>query len=84
MDKFLQIEALDRQSAARRRFLTQAAATGAAAALPALAQKEAGKSSAPAATSPQGSIAETLAQYATALKYEDLPQARALIEMTRL
>jgi len=68
MDKTLQNEALDRQSAARRRFLTQAAATGAAAALPALAQEESEKSPAPAEVSPQGSIAETLAQYATTLK----------------
>ena len=34
MDKALLMEVLDEQSAARRRFLAQAAATGAAAALP--------------------------------------------------
>ena len=81
MDKALQNEALDTQSAARRRFLTQAAATGAAAALPALAQEESGKSSAPAATSSQGSIADTLAQYATTLKYEDVPPE--IVRMTK-
>ena len=75
MDQTLHDEVLDSQSAARRRFLTQLAATsaiaGAASALPALAQEESGQSSA-AESSSQGSIAETLAQYATALKYEDL------------
>src|SRR6185436_13948965 len=81
MDKARQMEVLDEQSAARRRFLAQAAATGAAAALPARAQDESGKSTASAEVSPQGSIAEALAQYATALKYEDLPPE--VVRMTK-
>src|ERR1700682_1516995 len=81
MDQALQIEVLDRQSAARRRFLTQAAATGAAAALPALAQETSVPSSAAAATAPKGSIAETMAEYATTLKYEELPPE--IVRMTK-
>ena len=76
MEKALHDEVLDGQSSARRRFLTQVAAAGvgAAATMPLLAQQESVqtplRATAPAAGS---SIAETLARYATALKYEDLP-----------
>jgi 2-methylcitrate dehydratase len=61
----------------RRRFLKQlAAAAGAvagAAALPAMAQERTGQLL-PAGESGQISLAETLARYATGLKYEDLPE----------
>ena len=61
-------------STARRKFLTDVAATGAAAGaavvLPVLAQEE--QSRAPSKASSSGTIADTLAQYATALRYEDL------------
>jgi 2-methylcitrate dehydratase len=58
----------------RRHFLRQVAAAGlmaGAPALPAVAQTE---RSFPAAAKDQVSLAETLARYATALKYEDLPE----------
>src|SRR5450830_224987 len=76
MDKTLQNEVVDRLSTTRRRFLTQVATTGAvagaAAALPALAQE---KSERPWSTlgSDQVTVAETLARYATNLRYDDLP-----------
>lgn len=76
MDKTLQNEVVDQPSAARRRFLKQVAATGAAvgaaAALPALAQE---KTERKWSTLGSGEIplAETLAHYATNLRYEDLP-----------
>jgi 2-methylcitrate dehydratase len=76
MAKPTQDEALDDQSAARRKFLTHVAATGASAAvpMPLLAQQEpvqtAQRATRPGAGS---SIAEILAQYGTSLKYEDLP-----------
>ena len=75
MDKALQDEDLDKLSAARRRFLTQIAAAGAAAApaLPAWAQQESARPAATSESSARSPIAETLARYATGLKYEDLP-----------
>jgi 2-methylcitrate dehydratase len=76
MDKILQNEVFDRPSAARRRFLKEVAATaaavGAAAALPALAQEKTERMG----STPGGGevpVAETLARYATNLRYEDLP-----------
>jgi 2-methylcitrate dehydratase len=76
MDKTLRKGLVDRPSATRRRFLKQMAAAGAAvgagAALPALAQEKSERvSSAPG--SGEAPVAETLARYATNLKYEDLP-----------
>jgi 2-methylcitrate dehydratase len=71
-------ERLDTPRAQRRRFLKQIATTGAvagAAALPAWAQE---KSAAPVAADPpsgQPLVAETLARYATDLRYEDIPAA---------
>src|SRR5262249_11249638 len=77
MDKVLKNEVLDRPGTARRKFLTQVAATGAAAsaagALPAWGQEESGRSAAAPESSGRGSIAETLARYAVSLRYEDLP-----------
>jgi 2-methylcitrate dehydratase len=59
---------------ARRRFLAQVTATGASAvALPALAAEGTAGSPAPALPSARTSIAEALADYAMALRYEDLP-----------
>ena len=76
MGKTIQNEEVDRPSAARRGFLKRVAATGAAVgaavALPALAQEKIERK-----WSTLGSgevpLAETLARYATNLKYEDLP-----------
>ena len=76
MDKTLQNEAADRPRTTRRKFLTQVATTGAAAgaaaALPASAQE---KSERPWSTlgSDEVPVAETLARYATSLRYDDLP-----------
>jgi len=74
MDKARQYEVLD---TARRRFLTQVAATGAAAgtaaALPAWAQEESARPAAAAESSGRSPIAETFARYAAGLRYEDLP-----------
>jgi 2-methylcitrate dehydratase len=66
---------------ARRRFLRQAAAAGlaaGAATFPALAQDMMGQRSS-AVASGEASVAETLARYASAVSYEDLPQ-----DVTRL
>src|ERR1019366_2613523 len=76
MGKTIQNEEVDRPSAARRGFLKRVAVTGAAVgaavALPALAQEKIERK-----WSTLGSgevpLAETLARYATNLKYEDLP-----------
>lgn len=77
MDKTLQNEAVDRPSAARRRFLKQVAAAGAAAALPALALPALAQKKTERVESTLGSgevpVAEMLARYATNLRYEDLP-----------
>ena len=77
MDKTLQNEVIDALSTARRRFLapvaTPGAVAGAAAAFPAGGQEESGRPVTTQGTSEPGSIAETLALYATNLKYEDLP-----------
>src|SRR5262249_3351386 len=75
MDRTIQDEVDDRSDPGRRRFLTQVAATGAAAAgaaaLPARAQEKTD----PSSTLQAGEvpIAETLAGYAVNLKYDDLP-----------
>lgn len=75
MDETLQDEAMDGPDNARRKFLTQVAATGAAAgaagALPASAQEKTDPRSTLQAG--QKPIAETLAGYAVGLQYEDLP-----------
>jgi 2-methylcitrate dehydratase len=76
MDKTLHDETIDGRGAARRRFLTQVAAAGAAAgtvtALPALAQE---KSERQWSTLGSGQVplAVTLARYAINLKYTELP-----------
>ena len=79
MRKTLKNEVVDQPSAARRKFLKQVAATGVAAgavaalpALPARAQEQTGRAWSTLASG-EMPIAETLAQYATNLKYEDLP-----------
>ena len=75
MDETLHEGAMDGPDNARRKFLTQVAATGAAAGaaatLPAAAQEKADPRSTLAAG--QTPIAEMLAAYAVNLKYEDLP-----------
>jgi 2-methylcitrate dehydratase len=76
MNTLPQDEVLDGQNAARRKFLAQVVGTGAAAALPLRAQPASAQAPAPApakAPAPGTTIAEILAQYATTLKYEDLP-----------
>ena len=76
MDKPWQNEAVDRMSETRRRFLTQVVTTGAvagaAAALPASAQEKTERTWSTLGTD-QVPVAETLARYATSLKYDDLP-----------
>jgi 2-methylcitrate dehydratase len=74
MDRTTRTELLTPSRQARRSFLKQMAATGAAAGaatLPAAAQEK--TADAPAPASHQPSVAETLARYAASLKYEDLP-----------
>ena len=77
MEKSSQGGATDEPVSARRQFLKQAAATGAAAgaavALPAMAQEKDERASRKAGPADTLSIAETLASYAVNLKYEDLP-----------
>ena len=76
MDKTLHNEASAGLGVARRRFLTQVAATGAAAgtavALPALAQEKTERQWSTLGSG-QVSVAETLARYAINLRYADLP-----------
>ena len=76
MDKTLHNETIDGPGAARRRFLTQVAASGAAAgtavALPALAQEKTERQWS-TLQSGQVPLAETLARYALDLQYADLP-----------
>jgi MmgE/PrpD N-terminal domain len=76
------VQPLDPPREARRRFLKQIATTGViagAGALPAWAQEKPASASppsspAPASTAPSGpTVAETLARYATSLRYEDIP-----------
>ena len=60
----------------RRRFLKQLATTGAAAGtmgLPAWGQDKPASPASPDVSAGQTPLAETLARYATSLKYEDLP-----------
>src|SRR5579863_2923135 len=71
-------ELLDETPNARRQFLQQLAGAGAAvtasAALPAVAQEDPpGPSALNVVPGRSGSIAETLADYAVSLRYEDLP-----------
>jgi 2-methylcitrate dehydratase len=80
MDRTAPTECLDLPRQGRRRFLKQVAATGAAAAgaagamaLPALAQEKLDPPAASRVATDQPLLAETLARYATSLKYEDLP-----------
>jgi 2-methylcitrate dehydratase len=79
MAKLSQNEVVDRPGASRRTFLKQVVATGAAAGaavgmpvLPALAQEKTDRTWSTLASG-EVPIAETLAQYAINLKYEDLP-----------
>lgn len=76
MGKVLQNALVSQPSTARRRFLTQVATTGAAAsaaaAMPVLAQEKTERPWSNLA-SDQVSMAETLARYATNLRYGDLP-----------
>jgi 2-methylcitrate dehydratase len=74
MDRTTYTEPLAPPREQRRKFLKQIAATGVAvgaAALPAMAQEKAARTSTLA--SGQVPVAETLARYAVNLKYEDLP-----------
>ena len=76
MDRTKRAELFDSLREGRRRFLKQLATTGiaaGAAALPALAQEKSAAPAAPAAASNEPPVAETLARYATSLKYEDIP-----------
>src|SRR6516225_4114845 len=80
MDRTAPAELFDLPRQGRRRFLKQIATTGAAAAagaagaaLPAFAQEKPAQPAAQNATAGQPLVAETLARYATSLKYEDLP-----------
>jgi 2-methylcitrate dehydratase len=69
-------EPLDWPRRERRRFLKQIAATGALAGtmeLPAWAQETTDPTAMASAPAGQPPVAETLARYATSLKYEDLP-----------
>jgi 2-methylcitrate dehydratase len=70
-----QDEPCDAPPAARRIFLTRAAAAAAgAAAMPLLAQPTSADTPRRKASAPAGpSLADTLAQYATSVRYEDLP-----------
>ena len=76
MDRTTRTELLDSPRKERRRFLKQIATTGAmagAAALPAWAQEKSAPPATPGVPAGQPPVAETLAGYATSLKYEDLP-----------
>jgi len=76
MDKRLRNEMPDGRGNSRRQFLQQlgtAAAATAAAALPAMAQDNVERPRAGNGADHRGSIAETLADYAVRLRYEDLP-----------
>jgi 2-methylcitrate dehydratase len=83
MDRTAPAELFDLPRQGRRKFLKQIATTGAAAAaaaagaagaaLPAFAQEKPQQPAAQGAPAGQPLVAETLARYATSLKYEDLP-----------
>src|SRR5262249_10757020 len=77
MDKPLRDEMSDGRGNSRRQFLQQlvtGATATAAAALPAMAQENAERPRAGNGSADhRGSIAETLADYAVKLRYEDLP-----------
>jgi 2-methylcitrate dehydratase len=76
MDRTTRTEPLALPSEERRWFLKQIAISGAvagAAALPAWAQEESALPEGPRAPAGQSTVAETLARYATSLKYDDLP-----------
>jgi len=81
MDRTTRTELTDSPQAERRRFLKQMATTGAvagAAALPAWAQEKSNATVTPGMPDDQPpvaetQVAETLARYATSLRYEDLP-----------
>src|SRR5437879_3068118 len=76
MDRATRTELIDSPRKDRRRFLKQLATTGAvagAAALPAWAQEKSASPMTPSVPADQPPVAETLARYATGLKYEDLP-----------
>ena len=76
MDRTTRTERADLPLEGRRKFLKQVAITGAmtgAAALPAWAEEKSASPVTPSSSAGQPLIAETLARYATSLKYEDLP-----------
>jgi 2-methylcitrate dehydratase len=80
MDRTAPTERLDLPRQGRRKFLKQIATTGAAAAagaagaaLPAFAQGKPEQAATQGAPAGPPLVAETLARYATSLKYEDLP-----------
>jgi 2-methylcitrate dehydratase len=76
MNRTTPTELLDLPQRERRRFLRQMATTGALAGtmgLPAWAQEKSEPPAVAGAPAGQPPIAETLARYATSLKYEDLP-----------
>jgi 2-methylcitrate dehydratase len=74
MDRSTPAEVLDSLRQERRRFLKQmATAAACTVALPAWAQEKPALPMTPGAPGGQPLVAETLARYATSLKYEDLP-----------